>query len=55
MGAKFKSKTHLQNTFFDFLIRFLRVWLQSLKKLLIGPNKIVFFIKKGVQKRRISR
>jgi hypothetical protein len=32
MGAKLKSKTHLQNTFFDFLSRFLRVWLQSLKK-----------------------
>jgi hypothetical protein len=25
MGAKLKSKTHLQNTFFDFLSRFLRV------------------------------
>ncbi len=35
MGAKLKSKTHLQNTFFDFLSRFLRVWLQSLKKVLI--------------------
>jgi hypothetical protein len=32
MGAKLKSKTHLLNTFFDFLSRFLRVWLQSLKK-----------------------
>jgi hypothetical protein len=32
MGAKLKSKTHLQNTFFDFFSRFLRVWLQSLKK-----------------------
>ncbi len=31
MGAKLKSKTHLQNTFFDFLSRFLRVLLQSLK------------------------
>jgi hypothetical protein len=31
MGAKLKSKTHLLNTFFDFLSRFLRVWLQSLK------------------------
>jgi hypothetical protein len=30
-----KSKTHLPNTFFDFLSRFLRVWLQSLKKVLI--------------------
>ena len=34
MGAKLKSKTHLQNTFFDFLSRFLRVCLQSLKKVL---------------------
>ncbi len=32
MGAKLKSKTHLQNTFFYFLSRFLRIWLQSLKK-----------------------
>jgi hypothetical protein len=35
MGAKLKSKTHLHNRFFDFLSRFLRVWLQSLKKVLI--------------------
>ncbi len=39
MGAKLKSKTHLLNTFFDFLSRFLRVWLQSLKKVLIWPKK----------------
>ncbi len=45
MGAKLKSKTHLQNTFFDFLNRFLRVWLQSLKKVLIWPNN--FFMKKS--------
>jgi hypothetical protein len=32
MGAQFKSKTHLRNKFFDFWRRFLRVWLQSLKK-----------------------
>ncbi len=31
-GCKLKSKTHLQNKFFDFLSRFLRIWLQSLKK-----------------------
>jgi hypothetical protein len=31
-GAKLKSKTHLQNIFFDFLSRFLRVWLQIIKK-----------------------
>ncbi len=48
MGAKLKSKTHLQNTFFDFLSRFLRVWLQSLKKVLIWPK--IFFIYKN-QKR----
>ncbi len=35
MGTKLKSKTQLQNTFFDF-------WLQSLKKVLIWPKKIVF-------------
>ncbi len=45
MGAKLKSKTHLPDTFFDFLSRFLRVWLQSLKKVLIWPQKN-FFLKK---------
>jgi hypothetical protein len=57
MGAKLKSKTHLQNTFFDFLSRFLRVWLQSLKKVLKWPKIKKFFekIKKGVKKFRISR
>ncbi len=57
MVAKLKSKTHLLNTFFDFLSRFLRVWLQSLKKILIWPKKKIFWkkIKKGVKKRRISR
>ncbi len=45
MGAKLKSKTHLQNKFFDFLSRFLRVWLQSLKKVLIWPLKTFFFEK----------
>ncbi len=43
MGAKLKSKTHLQNTFFDFLSRFLRVLLQSLKKVLIWPKKNFFW------------
>ncbi len=43
MGAKLKSKTHLQNTFFDFLSRFLRVWLQNLKKVIIWPNFFYFF------------
>ena len=49
MGAKLKSKTHLLNTFFDFLSRFLRVWLQSLKKVLIWPY-IFFFNQKRFQK-----
>jgi hypothetical protein len=39
MGAKLKSKTHLRNKCFDFLSRFLRVRLQSLKKVLIWPKK----------------
>jgi hypothetical protein len=56
MGAKLKSKTHLQNMFFDFLSRFLRVWLQSLKKVLIWLFKKIFGKnQKGVKKRRISR
>jgi hypothetical protein len=37
MGAKLKSKTHLQNTFFNFYSRFLRVLLQSFKNVLILP------------------
>jgi hypothetical protein len=42
MGAKLKSKTHLENMFFDFLSRFLRIWLQSLQKVLMRPKK--FFV-----------
>ncbi len=34
MGAKLKSKTHLQNIFFCFFEPFLRIWLQSLQKVL---------------------
>ncbi len=45
MGAKLKSKTHLQNTFFYFLSRFLRVWLQSLKKVQIWPKTNIFWKK----------
>ncbi len=45
MGAKLKSKTHLLNKFFDFFSRFLRIWLQSLQKVLIWPKKIVFWKK----------
>ena len=44
MGTKLKSKTHLQNTFFDFLSRFLCVWLQSLKEVQIWPKNIFFFL-----------
>ncbi len=44
MGAKLKSKTHLLNTFFDFLSRFLRIRLQGLKKVLIWPLKFFFFL-----------
>ncbi len=46
MAAKLKSKTHLLNTLFDFLSRLLRVWLHSLKKVLIWPKFFYFFIKK---------
>jgi hypothetical protein len=46
MGAKLKSKTQLPNAFFDFLSRFLRVWLQSLKKVLIWPKNF-YFLKKS--------
>ena len=42
MGAKLKSKTHLQNTFFDFLSRFLCICSQSSKKVQIWPNKKIF-------------
>jgi hypothetical protein len=50
MGAKLKSKTHLLNTFFDFLSRFLRVWLHSLKKVLTWPKKENFEKSKKVYK-----
>ncbi len=50
MGAKLKSKTHLLNTFFDFLCRFLRVWLQSLKKVLIWPK--TFFLEKSKRRQK---
>ncbi len=56
VGAKLKSKTHLQNTFFDFLSRFLHVRLQSLQKVLIWPKKKFFGnIRKDIKNRRISR
>ncbi len=55
MGAKFKSKTHLFLKNFDFWHHFLRVWLQSLKKVQISPKKkLGGKNKKGFKKRRIS-
>jgi hypothetical protein len=50
MGAKLKSKTHLKNTVFDFLSRFLRVLLQSLKKVVIWPKKKILKKSKKVSK-----
>ncbi len=44
MGAKLKSKTHLQNRFFV-------VWIQSFKKVLIWPKiilKIIFYKNKKI-------
>ncbi len=57
MGAKLKSKTHLQNKFFDFLSRFLRIWLQSSQKVQIWQQQQKFSkkINKDIKKRRISR
>ncbi len=49
MVAILKSKTHLLNTFFNFLSHFLRVWLQSLKKVLIWPKIFFFFNQKRFQ------
>jgi hypothetical protein len=42
MGAKLKSKTHLQNTFFDFLSRFLRVWSKFEKSTNVTLKKYFF-------------
>ncbi len=53
MGAKLKSMTHLLNTFFDFLSRFLRIWLQSYQKEPIWKENFIF-IKKDIKKRKIS-
>ncbi len=50
MGAKMKSKTHLQDTFFDFLGRFLRVWLQSFQKVLYDKTKLFGKNQKRYQK-----
>ncbi len=50
MGEK---STHLLNMFFDFLSCFLRVWLQSLKKVQIWPKFFFFEInRKRCQKTR---
>jgi hypothetical protein len=43
MVAQLISRTHLQNTFFIFLSRLVRVWLQSLQKVLLWLNKYLFF------------
>jgi hypothetical protein len=47
MGVKWNSKTHLQNTFFGLLSRFVRVWLQNLQSLRDLNLKICFKIRKG--------
>ncbi len=44
MDVKFKSKTHLQNIFFNILIHFVRVWLNSLPKVKMYPQKYFFQI-----------
>jgi hypothetical protein len=55
MGAQFKSKTHLLNTFYDFWRNFLHVWLQSLKNYKYDLKKQFFEQnKKGITKHRIS-
>ncbi len=43
MGAKLKSKTHLLNTFFWFLSRFMRVWLQGFQKMLLWTKNMFFW------------
>ncbi len=45
-GCKLKSMTHLQKTFFDLLNSFLRVLLQSFKKVLICMTLKNFVLKK---------
>ncbi len=46
LKKQFSSKTHLQNTFFGFLSRFVRVWLKSFKKCLYYFKK--HFFQKGI-------
>jgi hypothetical protein len=55
MGAKLKSKTHLQNTFFNFLSRFFARLASKFEKSTDMGEKKFFFekIEKGVKKRRI--
>jgi hypothetical protein len=57
MGAKLKSKTHLQNTFFLFFEPFLAHLASKFEKSTNMTFKKIFFekIEKGVKKRRISR
>jgi hypothetical protein len=53
MGAKFKSKTHLQNTFFDFFKPFFARLASKFSK---SANMTQFFLnQKRYKKRRISR
>jgi hypothetical protein len=41
MAANLKSKIHFLNMFFDFLSRFLRIWLQSFQKVLISQKNLL--------------
>jgi hypothetical protein len=45
MGAKMKSKTHLQSKFLDFLSSFLRVWLPKNAHKTAQKTESLFFIK----------
>jgi hypothetical protein len=52
MGAKLKSKTHLQNTFFDFLSRFFAHLASKFAKSanMIPQFFILFFLSKKISK-----
>ncbi len=47
--AKFNSKTYLQNTFFIFLSRFARGWLQSLQKYCMIQKSFLNKCKMGIR------
>jgi hypothetical protein len=57
MGAKLKSKTHLQNTFFSFYAPFFAHLASKFAKSANMTKKKIFLnkIKKDIKKRRISR